>query len=111
MPLLWPRVRKINVQRCRRVWRQQILKEIGALDAHTTHVRQPSATPYAIQLAHPPQKTLDTKEVEFRVETGITGQKGGIAAAEFHFQRLFRWKQRHEIKAFHYGRKLVNQIG
>jgi hypothetical protein len=45
------------------------------------------------------------------METGITGQKGGITAPKFHFQRLFRWKQRREIKAFDYGRKLINQIG
>src|SRR6267378_3334295 len=88
-----------------------MFKEIGAIDAHATHVRQPGATPFAIQLAHPPQETLDTDEVEFRMKPGVAGQEGGVAASQFHFQRLFRWKQRREMETFHYRRKLINQIG
>ena len=87
-----------------------MFEKVNALDAHAAQIRKPDATTFAIQLADAPQQPLDANEVEFRMELGAAGQEGGVAAPQFHFQRLFRRKQRPEVEALDQGRKLVNQI-
>ena len=91
------------------VWRQQVLKKIGAFNAHATKIGQASALPLAIQFANTTQQPLNTDEIPLPMLCSISGQKGSVAAPEFNLERLIVDKELIERKSLQNGRQAVNK--
>jgi hypothetical protein len=69
---------------------QQPFEKIAALDPHAAQVCERCAMALAVKLPHTAQQPFDTDEVPLRVPRGVFSKKCGVAAAEFHFERLAR---------------------
>ena len=103
MPFLRPRVGKINVQRGHRARRQKILQKIRRLYPHAAQIRQPGAPALAVQFADAAQQPFDADEIPVRMPPRVFDEKRSVAAAQFHFQRLWFWKKLRQVQPFDDG--------
>ena len=102
----WPRIRKINMHRRRRVPWQEVLQKITGFNAQAARVLQSQPATFFIQLLKSAEQPLDAEEIFLRIGPGIFRQKRSIPAAEFHFERLGNGKKRGQIQRRQNGGEL-----
>ena len=90
---LRPRVGKVNVQGCDRMRGQKPFEKVGGFDTDGADVGKSAALRFAFQLTHATKQPFHTNEVFLMMLRRVLREKGTIAAAQFHFQRLGRGKK------------------
>ena len=86
------------------------MQKIRRLDAHAAQIGQPDAATLAVQFLDAAEKAFDADEILFRMPPGVFDEERGVAAAEFHFQRLRFGKQFRQLERLDDGALLHDQI-